>query len=183
MPRDIPHEVVPSGPFAGDDDDYDYSKLEMDVDDDSDDNHGNDARRGFMGSIVPDEDDNVSNMFLSQFGSIPLKKSGTPLRSMPANPHQTAEHQEADDGGISETPSDFHCDVAGVIVCQVFSSLGRSHARDKREAMRRIVSEIYSPPRVTAEIVRSRSRHLLPGFAMDLTTCDPTDGKLWDFNN
>ena len=86
-------------------------------------------------------------------------------------------------GVMAATPSDFQCEVADVIANQVLSSLGKSHARDKRQAVRRIVSEIYSPPRVTAEITRSRSRHLLPGFAMDLTICDPTDGKPWDFNS
>ena len=69
----------------------------MDVDDDSDDNHGNDAGMGFLGSIVPDEDDDVSDMLLAQLGS---KKYGTPSRPMPSNQHPT------------QTPSDFHCDVA-----------------------------------------------------------------------
>ena len=80
-------------------------------------------------------------------------------------------------------PSTFHCEIASFIADQAFNSMGKSHARDKRQAVRRIVSEIYSPPLVTAEIVRSRNRHLLPGFAMDLTTCDPTDGKPWGFNS
>ena len=47
----------------------------MDVDDDSKNHHSNDAGMGFLGSIVPDEDDDVSNMLLAQFGSIPLKKT------------------------------------------------------------------------------------------------------------
>ena len=43
----------------------------MDVDDDSDDAPVNDAGMGFLGSIVPDKDDDVSNMLLAQLGSIP----------------------------------------------------------------------------------------------------------------
>ena len=89
----------------------------------------------------------------------------------------------ADDGGFPETPSDFHCEVADIIVTQVLSNLCKSRARDNRQAVRRIVSEIYSLPRVTAEIVRSRNRHLLPGFAMDITTNDPEDGRPWDFSS
>ena len=55
---------------------------------------------------------------------------------------------------LAATPSDFHGEVADVIVNQALSSLGKSHARDKRQVVRRIVSEIYSAPRVTAEIAR-----------------------------
>ena len=44
------------------------------------------------------------------------------------------------------------------------------------------MSEIYSPPRVTAELARQRHRRLAPGFAYDLTTIDPDDGRPWDFS-
>ena len=53
-------------------DDYDYDGPEMDVDDD-DDNLG----LGYLGSIVPDASDDVSNMFLAQLGSTPIA-AGTP---------------------------------------------------------------------------------------------------------
>ena len=102
----------------------------MDVDDDSDDNHGNDAGMGFLGSIVPDEDDDVSDMLLAQVGSIPPKKYGTPSRPMPSNPHPT------------QTLSDFHGEVVSFIANQALSSLGKSHARDERQAVRRIMNEI-----------------------------------------
>jgi len=42
------------------------------------------------------------------------------------------------------------------------------------------VSEIYSPPRVTNI---ANKIGLTPGFAFDLTTVDPVDGKAWDFND
>ena len=71
MPRqEIPGEV-PIGQSSEDDDDYDYSKLEMNVDDDGDDTPVNDAGMGFLEYIVPDKDDDVSNMLLAQLGSIP----------------------------------------------------------------------------------------------------------------
>ena len=42
------------------------------------------------------------------------------------------------------------------------------------------VTEIYSPPRVTAMAEKFR---MIPGLALDLTTLDPEDGKPWDFND
>ena len=42
------------------------------------------------------------------------------------------------------------------------------------------VSEIYSPPRVTA---LASSMGLRPGFALDLTIKDPDDGLPWDSDN
>ena len=41
---------------------------------------------------------------------------------------------------------------------------------------------MYSLPRVTAEIQRQGHRHLMPGFALDLTVVDPDDGLPWDFS-
>ena len=47
-----------------------------------------------------------------------------------------------------------------------------------------VVSEIYSPPRITQElkIRRSKFRNLAPGLAFDLTVKDPDDGQPWDFS-
>ena len=44
------------------------------------------------------------------------------------------------------------------------------------------MSEMYSPPRVTAELQRMKHKHLLPGSALDLTVVDPDDGLPWDFS-
>ena len=51
----------------------------------------------------------------------------------------------------------------------------RGLAREKRRTFNRTVSEIYSPPRVTAEIQRSGFKHLRAGLALDLTVSDPDD--------
>ena len=57
----------------------------------------------------------------------------------------------------------------------------KSFKREKRQAVRRLVSEIYSPPRIT-DMLRHMSNHnLTPGLALDLTTFDPDDGQPWDF--
>ena len=44
------------------------------------------------------------------------------------------------------------------------------------------MSEIYWPPRVTAEIKRGGFKHLSAGLALDLTVSDPEDGQPWDFS-
>lgn len=79
-------------------------------------------------------------------------------------------------------------DVASEMIPMAMGSSGKSHLRETRSACRRLgqamVSEMYSPPRVTAELKRSRKdfRHLLPGFALDLTVNDPDGGQPWDFS-
>ena len=57
-----------------------------------------------------------------------------------------------------------------------------SFRREKKQANRRLVSEIYSPPRVTAMLTRMTNHGLTPGLALDLTTIDPDDGMPWDFD-
>ena len=45
------------------------------------------------------------------------------------------------------------------------------------------MSEVYSPPRVTAAATKLLPElRLIPGFALDLTTAD-VDGRLWDFDD
>ena len=58
----------------------------------------------------------------------------------------------------------------------------RSRGRERRTAFRRAIAEIYSPPRVTAELLRQKNRQILPSFALDLTVLDPEDGQPWDFS-
>ena len=71
--------------------------------------------------------------------------------------------------------------ISHLLLAQMGSS-GRSYRRDTATAAKKLVSEIYSPPRVTALIRQIRSKHFLPGYAFDLTTVDPADGKPWDFS-
>ena len=70
-------------------------------------------------------------------------------------------------------------------IVQILAVLGAdpgSYRREKKQAVRRLVSEVYSPPRVT-ELLRHMSNHgLTPGLALDLTCIDPEDGKPWDFD-
>ena len=67
---------------------------------------------------------------------------------------------------------------------QLLGMLGgdtRKYQREKKQAFRRIVSEVYSPPRVTQLLRTMGNRDLLPGLAFDITCNDPADGKPWDF--
>ena len=70
-------------------------------------------------------------------------------------------------------------------IMAIVKSLGGSQGRYRRErsrALKAIVSEIYSPPRVTAAATKLLPElRLMPGFALDLTTAD-VDGRLWDFD-
>ena len=70
-------------------------------------------------------------------------------------------------------------------ILAVIRSLGGDRGKYKRErasALKAVVSEIYSPPRVTAASKLLPELRLMPGFALDLTTADD-DGALWDFDS
>ena len=72
-------------------------------------------------------------------------------------------------------------DVVSDMLLQQVGSSGNSYKREIRKGLHNMVSEIYSPPRINAELRRRPRRHLLPGFSFDLTTNDPSDGQPWDF--
>ena len=82
---------------------------------------------------------------------------------------------------IGSLEPDFDDFVSEMLLAPV-ASAGRSYGREMRAAHRRIVSEVYSPPRVTAELKRGRHAHFVPGFAFDLTVDDPDDGQPWGFS-
>ena len=46
-----------------------------------------------------------------------------------------------------------------------------------------MLSELYSPPRITGMLQKMQGCGLEPGFALDLTCVDPDDGLPWNFNN
>ena len=57
----------------------------------------------------------------------------------------------------------------------------RAYQKERAKSMNAIVSEIYSPPRVTQALKMLPSMGLIPGFALDLTTNDE-EGNPWDFS-
>ena len=56
----------------------------------------------------------------------------------------------------------------------------RAYARERNKRLKYLVTEIYSPPRVTDWAKLLPSMEVIPGLAFDLTTCDE-NGKAWDF--
>ena len=69
------------------------------------------------------------------------------------------------------------------ILC-VISSLGgsaKAYKKDRSRAMKAMIGELYSPPRVTAAAKMMPQFGCTPGFALDLTTCDES-GRCWDFD-
>ena len=91
--------------------------------------------------------------------------------------------REAEDLFASEGTNDM-----GVGLVEIFSivhSLGapvKGYHRERNKNLKKLVSEICSPPRVTKMMKHMPSHDLLPGFALDLTTTD-NEGKPWDSDN
>ena len=81
--------------------------------------------------------------------------------------------EDDDDIGVRECE-----DFIGFFTSQL-GGHGRSRQRDRKVACKRMIYEVYSPPRVIKE---ARRYGLTPGIAMDLTTIDPADGMPWDFS-
>jgi hypothetical protein len=96
--------------------------------------------------------------------------------------HQEQEESGDTDMGYVGSLEPAFDDFVSEMLLMSLASSGRKYGRETRAAHRRIVSEVYSPPRVTAEIKKGRHPHLVPGFAFDLTVCDPDDGQPWDFS-
>jgi hypothetical protein len=101
--------------------------------------------------------------------------------------HEANRDVEMDFVGLMDVPDQlgslepsFHDEISGLLLAQM-GSTGKRYRREAATASRRIISEIYSPPRVTELIRRSHMKHILPGFALDLTVNDPLDGAPWDF--
>ena len=68
-------------------------------------------------------------------------------------------------------------------IMEVLAQLGanpKSYRRERSRAVKALVSEIYSAPRVTRAAELLPSLGILPGFAFDLTTVN-RDGHNWDF--
>ena len=81
---------------------------------------------------------------------------------------------------VQEEMQHMNCEILKVI-----SELGgsaRAYSRERRKAVRAIVAEIYSPPRVTRCAKLLPSLDLAPGFALDLTTVNHKN-EPWDFDD
>ena len=68
-------------------------------------------------------------------------------------------------------------DAISSILLQQLGQSGKSYRREFTKGCKKLVSEVYSAPRITEEIKNGRYRKFAPGFAFDLTTIDPDDGQ------
>ena len=72
-----------------------------------------------------------------------------------------------------QTRPDIDADIRDAV--NVTVSLGgnvRKYQRERRRIANRTVSEVYSRPRITAMAKMMPSFGVIPGFALDLATCD-----------
>ena len=70
-------------------------------------------------------------------------------------------------------------------ILAVIESMGGSTSRYKKErkkGVRALISDIYSPPRVTAAAKMLPELRCIPGMAFDLTTTDE-QGRPWDLED
>ena len=72
-------------------------------------------------------------------------------------------------------------DVEVLSLIEQLGGSGRGYRRDRKKQLKAIISELYSPPRVTSAAKMLPSMKALPGYAFDLTTVDE-NGVAWDFD-
>ena len=115
-----------------------------------------DTEMGYLGL----KSDPVLSVLLMQLGSV---ESASGVRGALA--------VRADEAIPAETPTaGCRPDIAGTV--------GMMHDKIGKH----VVSEVYSPPRITLEIKKGKYRNLASGIALDLTVNDPDDGRPWDFS-
>lgn len=66
-------------------------------------------------------------------------------------------------------------------VVRAMGGSAKQYRRERGRAIKAIVAEFYSPPRVTAAAKLLPELNVIPGFALDLATSD-ADGQAWDFD-
>ncbi len=86
-------------------------------------------------------------------------------------------NHSADDLGSFEPV--FHGCVTELLLTEMGGS-GTQRGRERRNAERTIVSEIYSPPSINKLIRELRPKHVVFGFSFDITVVDPEGGMPWD---
>ena len=82
------------------------------------------------------------------------------------------------DMDLTHVDDEVLCHVDDEVLCLV-QQLGvcpGQYKREQKRGMRALISEVYSPPRVTKLINGLPSLGLAPGFALDLTVIDEYDG-------
>ena len=96
----------------------------------------------------------------------------------------TAEQKADDETSIEDLGGggDGHEHDLEVFLMQQLGGHGRPYRRDRKRGFDRLVSEVYSPARITRELQKCPRKGLGAGVAMDLTTLDPLDNTPWNFD-
>ena len=69
-----------------------------------------------------------------------------------------------------------------MVAARSLGGSGHRYRRARQRALKTVVSEIYSPPRVAVALKLLLELRLIPGLLLDLSTAD-SDGCLWDFDS
>ena len=73
-------------------------------------------------------------------------------------------------------------DVVGSLIVAELGGYHGNYRRESGRAVRRLIYEVYSQPRITQELSRSHFKRVFaPGLALDLTIPDPLDNLPLDF--
>ena len=164
-------------------DNNDDGSDEGDSDDNTaDDSNGDDSDDGNSGHNGNDDgDDGDNDNEGNDDGNEDDHKNDDNGNGEPTIP--LAEDDVEGRGMVSEA-SAMDCALFGddvvVMLIENMNGGGRAHQRERRSKMNHVVSEIYSPPRVTKLLSSLPNSELIPGFALDLATTDE-DGRKWDF--
>ena len=111
---------------------------------------------------------------------LPSETPGSGIDGTPdENDAREEGHEESGDIGMDV---DFLDDMQDPVSTAIMERLG--YVASEAMPIKHIVSEVYSPPRITQELKSRRRRfpNLAPGLALDLTVRDPDDGQYWDFS-
>ena len=117
---------------------------------------------------------------------VPLQPFGAPTHG-PDFVRATDEEQSEGGNGMQSEGGhgmdlDYLDEIAEIGIFQCLAVDTRLFRRERKADYRKIISEVYSPPRITKELSCLPNARLVPGYALDLTVVDPADGEPWDFS-
>jgi hypothetical protein len=119
-------------------------------------------------------------------------RASAPSHQAPQPPQNESQGSAADLDGDMQVDGDDEAavvdsvfllqDETTALIIDQLAGGGRAYAREKRAAVRKLVCEVFSPPRLTNHLSKFPNQYLAPGFSLDLTCVDPSDGQPWDFD-
>ena len=159
--------------------------------DQDDGNEQDDAMDDDAGSITgregsPDEEMHALNTNRDVGGAMgvppdepPGETSKAPGETLRGTPELQEILSLVDEGAQASLVED---DVAVFKLISELGGGGKAYARERKTNLNKIVSEVFSPPRVTRAIKLLPGLKLIPGLALDVTRCNEK-GEPWDFDD